>query len=362
MSDDEATLNLWRQINRLWVGPEIERRKAEGRLPEGFSIRRCLIKLFGDRQSIVEFNDEIHWVVKAKKPLGLAFKNGSPVFLSQLERIVSVERPTVDGKPVAFLYVYSAGPDWQILFDGDPHHPCAHDEWEIGKLIADSLNLEFREMALVMHDANESQIQAIGLWPAPALMPYPLSAIAAECHNRNLPEARRILVDYCTNDFLRGLTSEWNANPVFADREQLFQDAIDAHCSGKYTLSISTLLPHIEGVVTDWLQSLKLADVVPFRQESKAKQFSDVLTAANQQTHLDRRLIDATMAFVLRGPVFATFKKWIDPICEGFPNRHAIGHGKYDRNLFSRENSVKVILLLDSLFRFMQQHRTSDDG
>lgn len=361
MSDDEATLNLWMQINRQWVEPEIERRKAEGRLPEGFSIRRCLIKLFGDQESIVEFNEEIHWIVKAKKPLGLAFKSGSPVFLSQLERIVAVQRPTVDGKPVAFLYVHSAGPDWQILFDGDPHSLSNSKEWEIGRLIADSLNLEFKEMALVMHDANARQVQTIGLWPAPALMPYPVSAIAAECHAGRLQDARRILVDYCTDNFLRSLADEWRSIPVFVDREQLFNDAIDAHSNGKYTLSISTLLPHVEGVVTDWLYSLQPAEAVPFRQESKSKQLSELLTTTKQLSNLDRRLIEATMEFILEGPVFSTFKKWFDPIRDDFPNRNAIGHGKHISNIYTKENSIKVILLLDSLFRFMQDYRGDGD-
>jgi hypothetical protein len=359
MAGDEATLNLWTQINRQWVGPEIARRKAEGLLPDEFAIRRCLIKLFGDQQSIVEFNDEIHWIVNARKPLGLAFKSGSPVFLSQLERVVSVERPTVDGKPVAFLYIYTAGPDWQILFDGDPHQSCAPEEWVTGKLIADSLNLEFKEMAVVLHDANQQQIQAIGLWPAPALLPYPVSAIAAQCRGGNLDDARRILVEYCNDDFVRGLAAAWENCRPFVERRQVLQDAIDAHCNGKFTLSIPALVPQIEGVITDWLYSLKLPDDVPFRQESKTKRFVELLTAAKDQTHVDRRVIDATTAFILNGPVLETFKNWLDPIRETFPNRNIVGHGKHSSGLYSQENSIKVILLLDTLCRFMLEHSTS---
>lgn len=359
MPEDEATLNLWTQLNNQWVGPEIERRKAEGRLPNDFRIRHCLIKLFGDQQSIVEFNDEIHWIVKAKKPLGLAFKSGSPVFLSQLERIISVERPTVDAKPVAFLYIHSAGPNWEILFDGDPHRTCDTDEWETGKRIAESLNLEFKEMAVAMHDASQQQIQAIGLWPAPALLPYPISAIAAQCGQGNLPEARRILVDYCTNAFLHSLADAWNAEPPFAAREQLIRDAVDAHCDRKYTLSIPTLVPQIEGVVTDWLYSLREPNEVAFRQVSKTRQLKDLLTAANDQSYIERRVIDAAMQFILTGPMLETFKDWLDPIRDEFPNRHVVGHGKHDASLYSHENSIKVILLLDTLCHFMHTHRSN---
>ena len=37
----EAGVSILAQANELWIGPEIERRRTEGRIPDGYVLRGC---------------------------------------------------------------------------------------------------------------------------------------------------------------------------------------------------------------------------------------------------------------------------------------------------------------------------------
>lgn len=59
--------------------------------------------------------------------------------------------------------------------------------------------------------------------------------------------------------------------------------------------------------------------------------------------------------FVEYGPVMEPFNDWQTPLSAVFPNRHAIGHGRYDESLYTESNSIKVFLLLDTLFHVLRR-------
>jgi len=56
---------------------------------------------------------------------------------------------------------------------------------------------------------------------------------------------------------------------------------------------------------------------------------------------------------MLTGPVLRTFDKWSVAIDNLFPNRHVVEHGKYDDSIFTEENSIKLFLLLDTIYYAM---------
>lgn len=362
MLDEQGTQTFFDQIHTLWIGPEIDRRKAEARLPADFKIRACLIKLPVGKPPIVEFNDEIHWLVTVKASKPSTFDKGDPVYIQQVERIESVERLEIDGVPVAFVYIYVTPDGWKVIFDFSPNlpedyaKPSEPNEWSIGKSIAESLNDELTKRVVGLHDALQQDIKAIGLWPAPSLLPYPLSAIADECRKGHLPAASQILIDHCTPEFLEALMATWDSVPAFADRKQLFLEAFNAHRDGKYTLSVSALIPHIEGVITDWIITALPTGSVKWRQDSKTSQFRDVLTNGVNHTFVNRRIIEAALSFILDGPVLADFTNWLQQIGDEFPNRHVVGHGKFDKRLYTQENSIKSFLMLDTLHHVMDEH------
>lgn len=100
--------------------------------------------------------------------------------------------------------------------------------------------------------------------------------------------------------------------------------------------------------------SLKLShEDIPWRTESKAKKFKDLVRRIPSATFTHRRILESTLSFVLEGPVLRTFKQWLDVLDPVFPNRHAVEHGRYDEKLYCEESSIKVFLLLDTIYHII---------
>ena len=55
------------------------------------------------------------------------------------------------------------------------------------------------------------------------------------------------------------------------------------------------------------------------------------------------------ITFLLNGPMHQTFEDWFETLSGEFPNRHAVGHGKFEKAYFTEEMSLKLFLLLDTL-------------
>jgi hypothetical protein len=146
-------------------------------------------------------------------------------------------------------------------------------------------------------------------------------------------------------------------------RKKLLQDSLDAHKMGKYGLSIHALLPQVEGIITDWVYEKLPDSEVPWRQESKTKKFCDLILDKPLTTFTYKRIVGSAIDFILSGPVLTTFKNWTKLIDEAFPSRHIVEHGKYEESLFSEENSIKLFLLMDTIFYMISSYSdsTNDD-
>src|SRR5688572_25887605 len=96
--------NILNTAHERWIEPEIQRRRDTGALPEDFRIRQCLIRLPVGAPPVVEFNDEIGWIAKVDPVEDLTA--GEPVYLHQIGAIRSVEPPSIDGKRVAFYFLF----------------------------------------------------------------------------------------------------------------------------------------------------------------------------------------------------------------------------------------------------------------
>lgn len=361
MLDEVGLRNLSESIYRIWIEPELNRRRESGQLPNNFQIYRCLVRLPKNAPPIVEFNEEVTFFAKAKVAKGIPFEKGEPVHLPQVEYFERVLHPAHDGMRVAFIFVFWDGFNWRLLFDFTPTSTVEnsvseeHDDWEGGPIIADYLNQVLREFTLHAHNGVKSKIESIALWAAPALLPYPLSKICEDCQHDRYDDARNLLISHCSPDFLSELVGSWNEAP-FSERQKLFNEALTAHTSRQYTLSVSALLPQIEGVITDWIYSKLPVSDVPFRLESKTKKFRDLIETGAQRTFVDQGVAKSVASFILDGPVLGTFEKWLTPITHSFPNRHVVGHGKYVKDYYTEENSIKMFLMLDTLFRIIKSH------
>lgn len=356
MLDERGVKNLFEQVSKLWIEPEISRRKKADSLPKDFKMLRCLIRLPKERNVIVEFNNEIAWIVSAKVAPGSFFEKGQRVFLHDIQEIETVQPPEVDGERVAFVYIYRTVKGYQIVFDFQPNIPqrfiTKEDEknWNLGKTVAESLQAVLTEKAVRIHDMTQCQLQKIGLWAAPALLPYPISKIVKQLKDGDTEGAKATLVEHCSSALIEELSSKWWAVEQFELRKWLIQDALDGHKEGKYRVSIHLLLPHVEGVITDWICTKVPPEDLPWRQESKTKRFRDLVLKEPLSTFTYKRIVESTVDFIVGGPVLKTFQSWVDKIDEAFPNRHVVEHGKYDESLFTEENSIKLFLLLDTIY------------
>ena len=355
MLNEAATKNLFDDVHETWIGPEVERRRTAGKLPQDFAIRRCLIRLPDDSVPIVEFNEEICWDALAKIPEGTQPKVGDPLLLTQVERIETVLPPTVDGKRVAFFYLFWTGISWDLIFDANPRSrdfqsgDTSDKEWSPGPIIARSINLAVNELVVHLHDSTSAEVQKIGLWIVPSLMPWPLSEIADLCLQSKSDKALGLLRTHCTVSFLEARVNLWMARTEFSKRRTLFFDALDAHRRRQFTLSVHALVPQIEGITTDWLYEKGTQDI-PWRETSRFKKFRDTIAAGAKLSFTHERMFASMAEFVLTGPVLATFTPWVDPVRSEFPSRHLVAHGQFEEAIYNEDNSIKVFLLLDTLF------------
>lgn len=59
------------------------------------------------------------------------------------------------------------------------------------------------------------------------------------------------------------------------------------------------------------------------------------------------------LEFLEQGPWLQDFLHWFQSVNTSFPPRHAVQHGKYDKDVFTEENSIKLFLMLDTICQFM---------
>jgi hypothetical protein len=349
--DQQFAQNFFAEAHKLWIAPELSRR-FDDNIPANFKIHRCLVRLPVGTEPIVEFNEEFGFNAEAKISEGESIAPGDAVHLHHVEKVGRVEPISHEGKRVAFVLLLSHDGLWTMMFDFAPtEEPLdSTTRWPFSERIAEYLENRMAARAAALSSAQLQRLQNAGLWPAPSLLPYPLSHINKHLEEGHPEAAQALLVRHCTTEFLKQLISKWNSVPEFAVRERLFREALDAHARGQYALSIYSLLPQIEGVMTDWLHRKSGLTSINFRQESKTGQFLQVVTATAKLTPTGSRVVNGTIDFILNGPVLQTFQNWNDPISDAFPGRNPVSHGKYEQDLLSESNSIKVFLLLDTVW------------
>ncbi len=361
MLNEKGIQNLYNQIWKLWIEPEIQRRTQYGSLPEDFKISRCLIRLPKDKPPIVEFNDEISWIALVKKT-PTSIKKGDPIYIHEIQEIKDVSPPEVNGERVAFIRLLWARDGCHIAFDFTPNIPNnmiskqERDDWRLGKTIAHSLEAILTEKVIHIYINAQNLLQTIGLWPAPALLPYPLSKIINLLEEDDLDGAKSILLEHCNSEYIEKLSSKWWDIEQFNTRKKLILEALDCHKEGKYTSSIHVLLPHIEGIITDWIYTKISKDEVIWRQVSKTRKFHDLILEKPPSTFTYEQIVNSAVDFIVSGPVLKTFKRWHDQIDQAFPNRNVVEHGKYDKSLYTEENSIKLFLLIDTVYYIISSH------
>jgi len=232
-----------------------------------------------------------------------------------------------------------------------------------GPAIARTLQDGMIERSVHLDTIVQKQLSLLGLWPAPALVPYPFQDITRRVAEGDTDGARNLLISHCTPEFITSISEAWWDSPEFALRREVLSEAVRAHAERRYVLSIPALLPQLEGLITDWMVRAFPNEAPPFSQGSKTKKFRDRLLETEGKSFVFRKVVEASLRFVLEGPVLASFRNWGDAISSVFPNRHVVEHGRHEQAFNTEENSVKLVLLLDTLHYMMSgRPLRSDDG
>ena len=92
--------------------------------------------------------------------------------------------------------------------------------------------------------------------------------------------------------------------------------------------------------MTDWLHAT--IPNTPWRQDSKTKKFRDVIASYPDATPAYQQVVQSAISFILHGPALADFTSWYASFDTSFANRHVVGHGRFDPQVYSKENSVKL--------------------
>lgn len=352
------------QIYNKWIKPELDKRKAEGLIEKDFRFTKCLITLPKDLKPVVKFNKEFGFPALMKLDLKESKNEGDLIYPDEYEDIADVELPNENGKRIAFIYLqfngsYSEGALYDIMFDFTPNYS-----------LEDSIQEQYSETArkelvkMIRKQVREEIIKYIvhyndlllqnGLWIIPALIPTPLNKIIRAIQEDNLIQAKKQLIDHCSDDFLEGLIGNWWELKEFSDRKDVIEEGLFCHRNERYITAISTLLPHLEGIITEFGHSV--SSEMPWRQESKTKKVRGFLSQISFSTYEFQSVLYFTFSFLIEGPMLETFNDWSQKINVDFPNRHAIGHGKYIKELYTKENSIKIFLLLDSIYWIIKEY------
>lgn len=109
----EATL---KQALRVWIEPEIERRRAEGTLPENFELLGAQVIMNVGEKTRVRLNGEVRgaMVTRLKKPS--ATEKGEPVYWDQIEDVDEIQLAEEDAN-AGHLTIVRADTRWLIAFN-----------------------------------------------------------------------------------------------------------------------------------------------------------------------------------------------------------------------------------------------------
>lgn len=199
-------------------------------------------------------------------------------------------------------------------------------------------------------------ITEAGFWippSAPGGLLRELKSLTAEGNTTPYDVRSAIVVYYEADDFyaLKAMVSGWSRNTYFHDRMHIIEDALDAHMAGKYTLSIPTLLPLVEGILTSIIGPRS-------RSEGMGRWVNDAFENM-LGTFLREVCKDAVIAYITGYAIYRfvehntpeEYPKWLEN--NGLESkqtlqRHAILHG-WQTDYDSKENSLRAFFMLDVL-------------
>lgn len=144
---------------------------------------------------------------------------------------------------------------------------------------------------------------------------------------------------------LRDKIESWFDLPYLNDRKRIILDAADAHNSRKWTLSIPTLFPLVDGLTRKFRRER-------LRAGKKPGGTMQVSRVTDYYKRKQPKLFGASLDDLVRKHLYANFD-----FNAGKPpssvNRHGVLHGEIS-DYATEANSLRVFLLLDTIAQFIR--------
>lgn len=348
MGDYLSAYRPMSEMLRLAVVPEIERRVAAGTLTADtlpIPVRQFRF-VQGGGKSFVEINDEVQ--LKAQVRVTRALAVGEPMTLSDMHPDECfLQPPEVDGRPAAFFLCQALFLNLMTMFDFTPNLP---PELEDAKREPSRMPYPVAEVAQAADLAEKmkpiekfAQLAAASWPPGPGLYPNVLWRVHQDPGILHKPEFADVVAAAYSEAYWKDRLAFWTETAFFRDRMKYVLKAVEEYLAGDYVASIYVLVPHIEGIVLDYLQA---AGVTPrYRVESRVGDLK-ALVLSRKVLMFPRRVLDQVFAFIETGTFLAETGDVADPGQQ--VTRHGIAHGIF-KNFESRDIALKYLILLDAL-------------
>jgi len=336
---DPATQVAIRHIDRLWLGSELQQRRAEGKVPQDILLRRVLVMLPAAAPSRVLINDEVEYEALAQFRYSESVPKAPGTILptDEFEDICDVRLPQVPPDS-GFLLLLCERSTGCIGFDFTPCYPDVQTDMPIADIRRNVLRNLANALAESIFGACFKQPDAVrqgmlqdGWWPALCLLPQTFNSMA-EAYAAGDPQgAASIAEAYITGDRLSVMASHWWSVPEFEERRSLIEQAVSCYLQRWYGAATCALVPCIEGIVASRAKAEgkkgpacgKMADVLP-------ELASDLPSTFVLSTEFEEFRAYLAKHF---------FRKY----------RHVVAHGaKLD---YGPADFLQIVVALDSLYR-----------
>jgi len=194
------------------------------------------------------------------------------------------------------------------------------------------LKKQDEEEAAMLQEINKELIP-YGWTFSPSFPTSSIREIYKQVKNKDAEEVIEIITKYFSNRVCEEIINSICSRPEFSTRSHLIKDAFQAHCEGKYTLSIPVFLAQAEGAFIDHFEN-KLYTTKKKRYLSKNNPFFKSINI----------MVESFDEFIRK--VLAQSYDIKRKIPEGIFARHPILHGR-STDYGTKENSIRAILLLD---------------
>ncbi len=336
------------EMLRLFVIPEIEHRVTTGmvqadKLP--FQVHRFRY-VHGGGKNIVEINDEV--TIKAQVRITRPVAAGESLTLADIHPDdCFLEPPEVDGKPAAFFLCHSLFLNFITMFDFTPNLPPELEDSErapnrIRYPVADLVQAS--SIADAIKPIEKYAQLAAATWPpGPGLYPHVLWRVHQTPHVLEKPEFADAVAAAHSEAYWKERLAFWTETAFFGDRMKYVEKSIGAYLAGDYVASIYILVPHIEGIVFDYVSAS--GGPPRYRLESRVADLKK-LVLSRKVLMFPRKVLDQVFDFIETGTFLTETGNVTDPSQQ--VTRHGISHGVF-KNFENRDISLKYLILLDAL-------------